>query len=154
MEVVENIEQFGILPKIRAFTTKQALSALSVKFFSDYECRGWIIKNLHPEGAFCPGCRKEILDETTLSNYWNGRRCKCKSCGKWFSAFSGTFLQECQMDERKIFILAILTELNLHKNEIARILDINPATVRIWQGKFKALNQIKITILETDNGRD
>ncbi len=122
-----------------AITTKHALASLSVSFFDEMKCRSWLLQNLHPIGAYSPKCNVEIKDRSTLFNFWCGKRCRCKACGKWFSAFSKTVFQECQLDERSIFILAILTELNLHKDEIARVLAINPATVRIWQGKFKAI---------------
>jgi len=132
----------------RGITTKQALADLRPEFFNEGVCRLWLITNLHPDGAKCPACKTAVTEYGQLARFNSGKRMHCKTCGKWYSAFSGTLFQECQLDERSIYILALLTELNLHKNEIARVLDINPATVRIWQAKFRAMHDAQNEIEE------
>lgn len=148
------IEKPAINKAAHGISTKQALADLTPEFFNEAICRMWLIKNLHPDGAKCPACKTEITEAVQLARFNSGKRLHCKQCGKWYSAFSGTLFQECQLDERRIYILALLTELNLHKNEIARVLNINPATVRIWQAKFRAAQDAQHHYSELEQERD
>ena len=104
-------------------------------------CRRWVLERLHPAGPRCPGCDEFITDATTLANFWSGARCVCKTCGKWFTAVSGTFLQGSRLDCKQIFIIALFADIlasGLDVGRIAAAAGASSDTVRIWIKRFKA----------------
>jgi len=125
-----------------SFSPGEAASALSAELLDEDRCREWILERLHPDGAHCLGCAEPILDGTTLHNFWQGNRCNCKNCGRWFSATSGSFLQNMQLTFAQVFLLASFADYlscGLTLSRAAAALNISPDTVRIWQRRFKAI---------------
>jgi len=47
------------------------------------------------------------------------------------------------MDFREVILLAAFLHFKIHPKEIARILKINPETVRLWEIKFQVLKRIE-----------
>lgn len=142
-EHIENKEQStdtgqdGILSAISApiksFSAAEVLQSLTAKYFNEEACRQWILETLHPDGAYCPACKNKITDDITRNNFSAMRRCKCKHCGKWFSATVGTILHNSQLSMRQAFALAVLISLGLGNKQIAKIIGIHPDSVRLWR---------------------
>jgi transposase-like protein len=102
----------------------------------------WAIDQLHPEGQRCPECKTEIVDEKRMDRWYQCERIQCKSCGRFFTSLTGTILQASQLDPREIYLLAVLSELEVPAAKIASVIDIHKDTVRAWQQKFKALAEV------------
>lgn len=130
----ENIDKTRVCG---GFGVSDALAVFDAGFLDVRKCRDWVLKRLHPEGFHCPECGEAITDHTTILNLEAFNRKHCK-CGKWFTALTGTFLHGAQLEPEQVFLLAVLSGLGVDKKEIARILDIHPDSVRLWQGKFRA----------------
>ncbi len=129
-------EHIEIERRIKTFSPVEALEALSADFFDEQACRRWILKNLHPDGAHCPGCGAEIESEIMIKNFWETRRCQCQECGKWFTSLTNTILHGTQMDMRQIYLLAVLISLRVDDELIAKFCKISTGTVRLWKMRF------------------
>ncbi|HBJ74409.1 MAG TPA: hypothetical protein DDY86_02540 [Syntrophaceae bacterium] len=120
------------------FLPEEVLKVFNVNFL-DYEfARMWVLKRLHPHGAYCPGCGAAI-PEKKLRRFWSNGRLSCRGCGKYFTALTGTFIAGCQLDFRGLIILAFLLALGVHDKEIARITEMSRENVRLWRLKFTNL---------------
>jgi transposase-like protein len=114
--------------------------AFSAKLFDEGVCRQWVLGKLHPGGAHCPSCKVLLQDKVTLSNFWQGKRCLCKNCGRWFTAKTCTFLQGTQMEYRQIFLLAVLigfSENGITPERVAQCAGVSSNTVAFWHKKIK-----------------
>lgn len=131
-------------------TTTSFLDELSRTFsaelFDEDACRQWVLGRLHPAGAHCPGCDVLLQDKTTLANFRQGKRCYCKSCGRWFTAKTRTFLQGTQMEYRQIFLLAVLLdfmETGITPERIGRCAGVSSNTVSFWHKKIKVAEVVE-----------
>jgi len=97
----------------------------------------WVIDQLHPSGQRCPHCQEELVDETRLEHWYECERIECKGCGRFFTSLTGTMLQSSQLDPREVYLLAVLSELKIPREQIASILSVHKDTVRNWQAKFQ-----------------
>ncbi|MEK6812724.1 MAG: hypothetical protein AABX86_01260 [Nanoarchaeota archaeon] len=122
---------------IKTFTTADAFQSFSANFLNNEICTRWLINRLHPDGAVCPHCQTKIIDETTLDNFANMSRCKCKSCNKWFSATVGTILHNAHLEPAEVYLLAVLLELKIDIKTIAKILGVHPGSIKNWKMKFE-----------------
>jgi len=102
----------------------------------------WVIDQLHPGGARCPHCKVEITDEKRVERWYQCERIQCKDCGRFFTSLTGTILQSSQLDPREIYLLAVLSELEVPAAKIAAVISVHKDTVRNWQQKFKALAEV------------
>jgi hypothetical protein len=116
---------------------QEAFQALNVNFFDETRCRDWILKKLHPAGAFCPGCQQAIDDDRRLYHFWNGDRLNCRHCGKYFTALTGKIFSGSHLDFRGLFLLAVLSGSGTSDKTIAVKLNITPESCRLWRLKFK-----------------
>jgi transposase-like protein len=106
-------------------------------FFDKNACESYILKKLHnPLVPVCPRCRTIASDLATIENFVALDRCRCKSCGKWYTATTGTILHGTSMDMRQVVLLAALTALDVPLKIIARKVGMHPDSVRIWQRKL------------------
>ena len=117
------------------FTPADVLEVFDVNFL-DYDfSRMWVLKRLHPNGAYCPGCGA-ALPENKLQRFWSNQRISCRACGKYFTALTGTFVGCCQLDFRGLVLLSVLLALGVHDRKIAAIVGMSRDNVRLWRRKF------------------
>jgi hypothetical protein len=136
MEVIENTatttETLKAIKVPGRFTPGAVLAMFGADFLVESFCRMWILGKLHPAGADCPGCGKDIL----LRTFWDGGRVKCDGCGKYFTALTGTFLSGCHLSFREIVLLALLLALEVPDKQIAAVIKMSAENVRLWRLKF------------------
>lgn len=96
-----------------------------------------VIDQLHPEGQRCPHCGVELVDEKRVDRWYQCERIECKSCGRFFTSLSGTILQSSPLDPREVYLLAVLSALQIPREQIADILSIHKDTVRNWQQRLQ-----------------
>ena len=124
------------------FTPTEILNAFGADFLDEAFCRHWILKKLHPgDEQLCPQCRIPITGNA-LQHFWEAKRVRCGTCGKFFTALSGTTIGGCHLDFRSLIILGIFLGLGIRYELIATRLGINPETVRLWQKKFEAIEKL------------
>lgn len=124
---------------LRAISLGAIAAAFSPDIFDEAACRARVLLKLHPDGALCPACGL-ALDGLTEKSFWAGRRCECGRCGRWFSARSGTFLDNAHLSYAQIIIIAALLREGLHPARIAAFAGVSADTVRIWSMRFKAFD--------------
>ena len=139
VEMLNKTEDCGAERKVLLFSPSEALKAFCVDFLSQEKITAWVIEKLHPAGPHCPSCNVKITDKTTLNNFYTLRRCKCKSCNAWFSAFKSTALHHAGLDVSEIFLIAIFSEMKVEAKKIADVLKCHADTVQSWQARFKAM---------------
>jgi hypothetical protein len=115
----------------------EAFEAFNAEFFDETKCKEWILKKMHPEGAFCPRCHTAIEEDRRLEHFWNGERLHCLACGKYFSALTGTILSGVHLDQRRLFLMITLCGAGINDKIIAKKLNISPESCRLWRIKFK-----------------
>lgn len=118
---------------IKSFSASQAYQSLSADSFDEAVCRTWILKTLHPDGAFCPHCHSELTGESTIRNFWSMTYTTCRDCKKRFLATKGTVLYNTSLSMRQAFALAVLVALGIGNRQIAEIVSIHPDSVRLWR---------------------
>lgn len=130
-------------PAAHVFIPSDVAGAFHADYLDEAICRRWILTTIHGTGPIaCPECRAPLTD-IALQRFWEGRRICCRACGKYFTALTRTFLAGCHMNFREVILLAVFLHFDIPAREIARILRINPETVRLWEIKFNALKRIK-----------
>ena len=102
---------------------------------SQENCRKLILPRFHPDGAYCPVCH-QMIGERAKESFWAGKKIHCKSCGKWFSATTGTILNNTKLDYKAIYLLLVLPALGLDNREIAGIIGIHRDSVRNWRKRL------------------
>jgi len=143
MEMTENTAT-TIKPGTPAtFRASDLLAAFGPEFLDDGVCRDWVLRRLHPAGAFCPGCGAGIQGDNRLQRFWSGLRLTCPSCGKFFTALTGTFLARSQQSFRELVLLAFLLEAGFSNTETARLVGNHTNTVRMWRLKFDTIKEIE-----------
>jgi len=139
LKVAENSAQHGAPVPTAVNHAEQSLAG----FIDEAAVREFILHQLHPGPLpTCPECGAALDDETTQRNFWGGRRCTCKSCRRWFSATTGTYLQGTQMSFAQVFLLCNLIELStveITPGRIAEAVGVSVDTVRIWKSRLKAM---------------
>ncbi|MEK6545761.1 MAG: hypothetical protein AABZ28_04450, partial [Nitrospinota bacterium] len=75
--------------------------------------------------------------------FWSLKRVYCRHCKKVFTALTGTMLNGIQMDLRSIFAMGVFIGLGADRNTIAKLLKVHPETVRIWERKFKEMEDMR-----------
>ena len=139
---MQNSETTAIVKKGNIFDINDVLHDFQANFLNEVVCREWVLKRLHPTGAYCPGCGVAI-PEKSLQRFWMSERVKCCQCNKFFTALTGTFLSGCQLDYREVILLAILLSTDMSDKTIAEILNMSAANVRIWRNKFEIMGKLK-----------
>ena len=125
------------------FTIADTGNAFCADLLDEAKCRAWVLEQLHPAGAYCPCCHVAIEDRTTLENFHQGERCRCKNCGKWFTATSRTFLQGTQLSYRQVYLLAVLADFlsrGIDISSIGAAVGVSADTVRLWIRRFEVFN--------------
>ena len=130
------------MSKISSLTAGECLKVFSADMLAWHEAGRWMIDRLHPAGKVCPHCRAELLDDKRLERWYQCERIQCKDCGRFFTSLTGTILQSSQLDPREVYLLAVLSELDVPAAKIAAVIDVHKDTVRSWQQKFQALAEV------------
>lgn len=139
---MQNDETTAIMNKSNVFDITDVVADFQANFMNEISCREWVLRRLHPSGAFCPGCGMTV-PEKSLQRFWMSERIKCCHCEKFFTALTGTFLSGCQLDFREVILLAVLLSPDMTDKTIADILNMSSANVRIWRNKFEAMGKLK-----------
>ena len=113
----------------------EVFDSFGVEFLDENRCREWVIAKLYRDGITCPGCGITVR-ESNLRRFWLGKRIRCHDCGKFFTAFTGTFLSGIRHDFRKIILLMFFIALKFDNNFIAHRLNCSPEMVRLWKKKL------------------
>lgn len=142
MEVVEKIALDESKNLYGVFTPADVFFAFDANFLDDHSCRQWIIEKLHPGNKKCPACGNEVL-KSLLPSFWKGKRVKCWSCGKYFTAITGTFLSGCHFTYKEFLLLTYMMSAGIDDKDIARASQISSESVRLWRLKFRELEKIK-----------
>ena len=129
--------------RCNVFIPVEVATAFQAGFLDETACREWVLSAIHGNGSVhCPGCRVEN-EGRALQRFWEGKRIRCRQCGKFFTALTGSFLTGCHMTYSEVILLAVFLHFGIHHREIARILKISTETVRLWEVKFRALGRIR-----------
>lgn len=130
-------------PKLNSFIPSDVYSDFNAEYLDKDVCRLWILRTMHGHNKpTCPKCRA-ILEGIRLQRFWEGKRVKCKECKKFFTATTGTFVGGSHLDCRQIILMAILINFKVPARDIARILCIDPETVRLWKHKYQAIELMR-----------
>lgn len=143
MEALENTARQDLTKVPGVFTMDAAAGDFGAQFLDETACRRWILTAIHRDRDIkCPECHMP-LNEHAVRRFWEAKRIRCKSCGKFFTALTGTFLNGCHLDFRKIMLLAVLLHFRIRHDVIAGKLAISQETVRLWQKRFQANERLK-----------
>ena len=111
------------------------LSVLLI-YFSERRCREWLINELNPGGVNCPSCG-QAQDSSRLQLVYSLKRIRCCSCGRKFSAFTGTVFEGTQLGPRQIVVMLMLMRMGRPNADIARAARISRSTVSRWRHFFR-----------------
>jgi len=131
-------------PLASGLTTQVVGETRLAEFFNEDLCQQWILKRLHPGDPKCPDCDATIKDDTTLRNFWGGKRCICKACEKGFKATSGTMLHGMGLSFRDVLLLAALIDIKaggLDDRRIGELVGVSSNTVKLWTTRFRILSK-------------
>jgi transposase-like protein len=121
--------------------TESARQAFSADCLRKAVCLEWLATQLHPEGARCPGCGREV-DGKQLIRWKAFERLQCHGCGKFFTAITGTWMSGAKISPKQIFVLAVLIQMDVETPVIASAVGVSEVTVRFWADKFKTLEAL------------
>lgn len=107
-------------------------------YFSERECRKWLVHELNPDGANCPSCGQD-QDSSRLQLVYSLKRIKCSSCGRKFSAYTGTVFEGTQLGPRQIVIMLMLFRMGRSNADIARAAKMSRSTAARWRRYFRAV---------------
>lgn len=106
-----------------------AMADFGPGMIDEKEARFWIMRRLHPSGLWCPGCDSDDFSMERTATWFAGGRVMCKHCGRWFNSRTGTRLEGCCLGWREVYLLLVLTELGLSRQEIATRMGVHPDTI-------------------------
>jgi len=121
---------------VRRITICEVVRDFGADFLSEGYCRTWVLKRMHPAGAFCPRCRR-ALTGTTMNRFWEGQRVRCSFCRKKFTALTGTYLTRTHMSYRQIVLIAVFVGYGMPVRTIAEKAGVNKGTVMNWKRKLQ-----------------
>jgi transposase-like protein len=102
-------------------------------------CRKVVFENLHPAGGKCPSCGQGIGEGVKAERFMMGARVVCPSCGKRFSAVTGTILAGSHLDPRAVVLLIFMLAEGIRVGRISEILNLDRSTVRTWKEKITGM---------------
>ena len=143
MDVAENTASCESKMVPGNFLVDEAAAAFGANFLDEDTCRRWILASIYRDRAIsCPECSAP-LTEKGLQRFRQAERVRCPACGKFFTAYTDTFLQGCHLTTRQIMLLAVFLHFGIHPEIIATKVGVSTETVRLWQKKFRAIQQIR-----------
>jgi len=138
---MDKTEKKATVTQLKIFTPAEVKEVFGAQFLDEEHCRQWILKKVHGETGHCPNC--QVVSEPQ-DRFFSGARMKCRSCGKYYTALTGTFLCGTQFDFREIILLALFLEIGVANLYIAILLGVDQETVRIWRNRFNVLRTLQI----------
>ena len=105
--------------------------------FSERRCREWVIHELHPDGIYCPSCGV-AQDSSRIQLAYSLKRIRCCSCGRKFSAYTGTSLENTQLGPRQIVVMLMLFRMGRPDKDIAHAAQMSRSTAARWRRFFRA----------------
>ena len=114
------------------FTAGDVAGIFGANFLDADVCRQWILRRLHPAGAFCPRCGVRLAAHAA-DRFWQGRRFTCRSCGSDATAKTATILAGKNLSYQEIVLMAWLMADGKSNSEIAGVIKCNRETVRLWR---------------------
>uniref|UniRef100_A0A831U358 Transposase n=1 Tax=Geobacter metallireducens TaxID=28232 RepID=A0A831U358_GEOME len=123
------------MSQLQPLTSEAVAAAFCADSLSWHHVGRWIIDRLNPGGPKCPKCGTGYNDETRLERWYQRERIRCTSCGHMHTSTSGTILANTTLEPRELFIL-LLTRERFTVAERAKMLGMNPKTVRTWDAKL------------------
>ncbi len=127
--------------RTRPILPAQVLEAFCQDFLAADRCREWLLEQLHPAGPVCPWCGKAVSSPRLRLSWQNLGRVQCASCGRFFTALSGTLLSKTGLDPAAYVLLGLHLALGAGDQAIAGKLGVNRETVRRWRQRFAALER-------------
>ena len=127
------------------FSIEAAANRFGVDLIDFGVCAKWVISRLHPNGLSCPECSwpqeamvADASDLRRLERWWSFERVVCPTCGKKFTAATGTALSGSKLGVRDIYLIAVLSHLGVSAVKISSVLGCHVDTVVNWQQHFQA----------------
>ena len=105
------------------------------------KCVRQLVSEIHSPGASCPNCSAAIADQQA-DRFCTFEQIRCRSCGTKFTAATGTGLNGSKLSPREIYLLAVLTWLEVSPPKIAAVIRCHVDTVQNWQLKFRAYQEL------------
>lgn len=127
----------AISTSCRLFDLERASLIFGADFLDSDRCSAFVLTGLHDGVAKCPDCEFELTGKR-LETFQTFGRVHC-SCGKWFTATTGTPLHKTKLDNRQLVLIAYLLSIGVDTARIAAAAGVDPETVRMWRLKFSAL---------------
>lgn len=121
------------------FGTADVVGDLDASWLDEMTCRMWVLLRLHHRGASCPGCGSPI-GENQRPAFSAFNRIRCRNCGKYFNALSGTFLSGVKTDLRRVVMMAYLIGLGLPDTMIAKRMGVDRSLVWRYRQRFDGLD--------------
>jgi transposase-like protein len=98
-------------------------------------CAWWLVARLHPNGPACPHCSNSVHPDS-LPRWRELRTLRCTSCGRKFSARTGTILHGANLAPTQIVLMALLLGLRQSNQTIAKLAGCSDETVRQWRERL------------------
>lgn len=114
------------------FTKEAVVAAFGPNWLDGEVCRRWVLNQVHQDGAFCPGCGSPVVGQSA-GLFWQGKPISCRTCGKEFTARTGTILAGKNLSYREMVLMAWLMADGKTNAEIAGVIGCNRETVRLWR---------------------
>jgi len=108
------------------------MQEFTVSFLDEQSCRRFIAGLIHEKPA-CPDCGESPGNP---ERFFSGRFVKCR-CGKRYNWATGTELSGIKVSCSALVMLMLLYETNLSDTQIAKILEIDRETARLWRMRLK-----------------
>ena len=108
-------------------------------FLNPDVCRAWLLEKLHPGGPACPACGHVQAKDRNRRRFQFLDCLKCETCGKGFTAFTGTVFAGVQMTPAEIVLMLLLFQCDRPSVEVAECLDTSESTVRRWRKRLMHL---------------
>jgi len=127
-------------PGRKLFAPEEAARFFGMDLLKYGDINLWLVSQLHPGGARCPVCSVVVPPERQEKFFMFGQiRC---TCGKRFTARTGTPLDGSKLETREIYLLSVMTAWGVSVSIIAKTLACHVDTVTNWQSHFKAHQEL------------
>ena len=103
--------------------------AITIDLLDESACREFCLRLLHPSGPRCPRCGV-CLTGVRVETFRAGGRVECQSCGRWYTARTGTPLQGIKANWRQLVLLCAMHGRGCRPSDISPVCRISEDTVR------------------------